>query len=560
MSSLLACEDRVQTQWASCCDVLDSTKFLPFKLQDYYRSTWVSDAAKSIWQCRMQRIGEAWKAIEVLAVSEGLRRCCLVICSQKEFLEQGKRWIELGLAFSPVAIYGVPKDGYSSTVVEAEDGKPIQFRLVLGKLDSVQSFVQAFERSDDSAIGAHLGYPECCRQFFQHVWVERNLVDTSWAMALNSGNSSRSENCVTISNLDWRANILWRWMGARPVFHLPCRFDCQPTIEVAQRLVEIGENHGYKQEMKWLEEILSWPVEWTALHGIAEIKTPVMKVSTRTDATAFKLSVRVQGTRYPNQGAQGLAFPFNFMKPDDRFTNSTNFRRGLDNPIVQLTIPPRLLSTSSNSSHSGNGQADKHEISCKESMKGQSIPNEQDWLARDNGFDSNASMDQHHSPIIRVAAKLLSSETLASIIDLGCGNGALLAGIVDKCAGVVPFGIDSSKIAIEHAQMLQKVFDRNFIDGDMFENTEIWADGKGYTLALLMPGRLMECNAEQASRLRRQLRLQCKYILAYAYGDWLSRYEGLTNLLEKTGFVQVGKIASSPGVPVEVSFAEVAYE
>ena len=85
-------------------------------------------------------------------------------------------------------------------------------------------------------------------------------------------------------------------------------------------------------------------------------------------------------------------------------------------------------------------------------------------------------------------------------------------------------------------------------------------DGKGYTLALLMPGRLMECNAEQASRLRRQLRLQCKYILAYAYGDWLSRYEGLTNLLEKTGFVQVGKIASSPGVPVEVSFAEVAYE
>ena len=31
-------------------------------------------------------------------------------------------------------------------------------------------------------------------------------------------------------------------------------------------------------------EILSWPVEWSVLHGIAEIKTPIFRVISRSDA------------------------------------------------------------------------------------------------------------------------------------------------------------------------------------------------------------------------------------------------------------------------------------
>ena len=106
------------------------------------------------------------------------------------------------------------------------------------------------------------------------------------------------------------ANILWRWLGVRAVPHLPCRFDCGETIQFAERLLLVAERAGFTDEVNWIREILSWPVEWSALHGIAEVKTPILRLSTRTDATASKYVIRWTGTSYPQDGATGLRFPY----------------------------------------------------------------------------------------------------------------------------------------------------------------------------------------------------------------------------------------------------------
>ena len=90
----------------------------------------------------------------------------------------------------------------------------------------------------------------------------------------------------------FQANILWRWMGVRAVPHLPCSFACPGTVEFANSLMGLGREIGYGAEMEGIEEILSWPVSWSALHGIAEVKTPILKASTRTDATAHEFIVR----------------------------------------------------------------------------------------------------------------------------------------------------------------------------------------------------------------------------------------------------------------------------
>ena len=71
-----------------------------------------------------------------------------------------------------------------------------------------------------------------------------------------------------------KCNILLRWVGPRIVFHLPCSFDCRPTVELADKFTQIARDAGFHQEMDWLEEMLSWHVEWSALNGIAEIMTP----------------------------------------------------------------------------------------------------------------------------------------------------------------------------------------------------------------------------------------------------------------------------------------------
>ena len=105
-------------------------------------------------------------------------------------------------------------------------------------------------------------------------------------------------------------------MGPRAVPHLPCSFACGASVDFANRLMALGRELGHGAEMEWLEEILNWPASWSALHGIAEVKTPVLKASTRTDATAHEFVVHRRGRRVPDEAAAGLGFPFE--RPIDR--------------------------------------------------------------------------------------------------------------------------------------------------------------------------------------------------------------------------------------------------
>jgi len=101
-------------------------------------------------------------------------------------------------------------------------------------------------------------------------------------------------------------------MSLRAVPHLPCSFHCIRSVELGKKFMQLGREAGYAEEMDRLVQILSWPVEWSALHGIAEIKTPILKVSTRTDATPTRYIVHSKGEAYPEEGARGLCFPYEF--------------------------------------------------------------------------------------------------------------------------------------------------------------------------------------------------------------------------------------------------------
>jgi hypothetical protein len=132
-----------------------------------------------------------------------------------------------------------------------------------------------------------------------------------------------------------QANILWRWLGVRAVSHLPCRFDCPATVTLANQFLDVGRRSGYGPEMDWLLEMLAWPIEWSALHGIAEVRTPVLKIATQTDATAQKYVVQRQGSTYPAEGANGVTFPY--RRPRGLpLVQLRGFRRGLENPLPVL--------------------------------------------------------------------------------------------------------------------------------------------------------------------------------------------------------------------------------
>jgi hypothetical protein len=475
---------------------------LDFTLPDFTRRLWVSTAAETTWGDRLARVTRAWSEIEWLSVAAGLRPCALVSVGPEEFVAQARQWVRRGLSALPVEIHGASSYTYASTPVPLELGQPFQFRIVLGNPADVSAFQDAWDASDDEAIGRLLGFPACCFDFYRDVWVEQGMVDTTWPMARNTPGAVEECRCLEVAGPP-EANILWRWMGARAVPHLPCSFQCAATVELGRKLIAVGREAGYGAEMDWLLEILAWPAEWSALHGIAEIKTPVLKVSTRTDATARKYVVRRPGAGYPAEGAAGLGFPHARPRATP-LTRSALFQRGLDNPIR---------------------------------IQGQE-PDAPDWYATDNGFRTLAAQEAAHAPVVRRALSLLEGRA-GNVLDLGCGNGALLKKICNAREGIIPYGVELAPDRVEHARLLQPAFATHLAAGDLFETDALWPEGRRYALAILMPGRLVEAAPERAAWLRERLARHCDGLLLYAYGDWLTRYGSLDRLADEAGLVLV---------------------
>src|SRR4029453_10011851 len=387
-------------------------------LPDFTRLSWVNDRARSVWEPRITRIGSAWAEIEWRSVECGIRRCALTSVASDQLVLRSMEWAARGLSMMPVAMSG-SSPGYASTSVAPRVGEPFEYRVAVGALADVAQLKHAIDAGDDGTMGRLLGFPDCCIAFFRRTWVDEGWVDTTWAMGANGGSMDDSGRLIEIdAATPFQANILWRWMGPRAVPHLPCSFSCQATVAFADVLMAFGRERGYGAEMEWLEEILNWPASWSALHGIAEVKTPVVKASTRTDATAHEFIVRRHGSRLPAEAAAGLGFPFRSPERPG-ITHSLAFRKGLEAPIALHTAPP-------------------------------------EWYASDNGFSARAAMDEAHRPIVEMA--LTSIGDAGAVIDLGCGNGALLKKICEARAGVIPFGVDVDESKLEHARLLQPAF------------------------------------------------------------------------------------------------------
>lgn len=301
-------------------------------MDDFTRVSWVSENARLIWQKSIAQASEAWLDLELQSVLDGVRANALVFGRE--------RVLGSHLPFSEV----------------------YENRYAVGRQH--QKLADAFAARDDMMVGALLGFPPCCQNFFTRVWGGGGL-DTTWEMSCKDALDFDTVHPVTGPI---ECNILGRWLGIRWVTHLPCSFNCDETRVLGHRMQHLmtRRNPGAANT---INAVLSWPVEWSALHGVAEIKYPVCKVSTRTTYTTTKQVVRRSGVVYPAEGATGVVFPYQKTKPI-----AMVFRR--------------------------NGPS-----------------------FSDNGFTSKEAMDTAHQMVLDVLGRSMER---GIILDLGAGNGALI--------------------------------------------------------------------------------------------------------------------------------------
>ena len=484
-----------------------SIKRLPFRMADFTRYSWVSEDARAVWEKRIDQIVNAWSEIEWLAVSEGIRKCALRLIAPDLFVEFANNMAIHGLAAIPVSIQSAGTQPYYNTVSAYQAGKPFNYHIVIGRLEDAAQFKVAYEFNNQEEMGELLGYPECCRRFFQKTWIDEQFIDTTWPMAFNTTKPKIDSSTIEVEGPN-ETNILLRWLGVRTVPHLPCSFHCHSTVEKAKEFISLGRRNSYTIEMDWLTEMLSWPVEWSALHGIAEIKTPIVKILSCTDATPIKYVVQRKGETYPSEGARGLVFPYE--QPQRRkVTESENFSKGLS------TISKK------NSKHP-------------------------EFYFLENGFKAEEDMFIAHQPIIELAISTLSNRP-GTIMDLGCGNGALLKKIIEINKQVVPYGIEKDANKIANLQKLIPGHTANFTIGDLFNLEGYEKHDQVFSIVLLMPGRLLEASYKQVEKLKSWIKSHSSHLLVYAYGDWIKKYGSFIALTEKVG-LRLLQINSNSGI------------
>lgn len=464
---------RIEIANVSCRPGFPLPARLPFSLPDFTRVQWVSPSAEATWAPRLRRIASAWMAVELESVARAARASALQSVMPDELPKLVAWAASQRCVVLPLAREGVT-DSYSST--PSAPGARWSYRVAVTSLDAdaVRLWPKAWAETDHAMIGRLLGFPSCCQEAFTEAWRGQRLIDTTWTQAARTVREAR-ETIYLDASMPAATNLLLRWLGVRLVPHLPCAHDCEHTQGIADNLRLVADGAGYAQEWAWIDEMLSWPVEWSALHGIALIVTPFCTVSAMTDATSVKLCVRREGAGVPADAPTGTRFPYRSGRVIP-LTTLKKFASAFEPPSPPAVAPYML-----------------------------------------NGFSTQAAQDAAHDLI---AGTL--SESVTSVLDLGCGDGTLARRLAGPDG--VACGVEADPVRAEAARArLDEV-----ATGSLFGE---WP-ARPFELVVLMPGRLLESPLE-AELLRP--RLTRRRLLVYAYGDSLARYGSLKKAVVAAG-------------------------
>lgn len=292
------------------CDSFHMERF-HFSLPFFYKVSWVSEEAREVWEDRLEILNKCWKNIEVIAIQEGLRACAIISATEKSKLQKA-------IAYdTSLVIEQLPESKWNTLLSMATKTKK-EKAFVVGNASNITEFIEAW-RTHDSQIISDLLNVSCWDKLINVL--NKGYIDLTWPMTHLQGNLT--DVLLTIER-SYHSNILY-WLNLTSAIY-------SFSDEIIQQMIQIGEKKGMKKEMMWLREIMQWSFQWSALHGIAEVKTPVVKISTATDATPIKYAVEFKGSSYPEEGAKGLCFPFN-MPRKLKVSDSTSFKKGVENPI-----------------------------------------------------------------------------------------------------------------------------------------------------------------------------------------------------------------------------------
>jgi len=246
-------------------------------IPEFFRGPiWVSGDAQKAWEPKIKTASALWNVLERASVVHNIRRSALLSISVSELPDLVKDVDKCGLE---VTVLNTTHMSGSYASSQATSG-PLGLRVALHGPGDAHDWVEAFHSSDNDAIGHLLGFPSCCREFFEETW-GKGAKDSTLQMAGSDG-----PNAI---------NIMLRWLNVRLVPHLPCSFDCRKSLDFAADMVQLAHSLDLIDQVETSLSLLGLPMQYSALHGAMQLVTPVFKFAASTDYTAKKITKERKG-------------------------------------------------------------------------------------------------------------------------------------------------------------------------------------------------------------------------------------------------------------------------
>jgi uncharacterized protein len=299
-------------------------------LPPFVRIAWVSEAARASWQPRLTALVGTVSTVDWLSVAEGARPGAVVAVAGADRAAAEAAWAKRGLAALELT---ARRSSPASPAAPAAAVLRHAALFAVGSRDTAAAVQAAWAAGDDERLGAVLGYPRCCVSALGRGAGGSSPRGGAWPMAAPAAGGRTAPPAAGPAAL----NPLWWELGLAAIPHWACHPGCQPSLDMAGRFSAVAERAGLADDWRLLHEVLSWPAEWTALHGIAELKTPVLKMATATEVSHELWRAAWAGTKYPEEGVAGVRFPYRSPRHLP-LTSHSSFRAGLRRPLTIVSV------------------------------------------------------------------------------------------------------------------------------------------------------------------------------------------------------------------------------
>lgn len=262
---------------------------------------WVSEPARDHWHPVFQRINAALIESTLTAVAKGLWEVSDIRVPGALVLQIPAAADDNGLTYE------------KRFVGDPEAKGPVFHDVTL-------------RRMGEDGRGTGQPIPPCCQNRATQQ-LEKDTVESTWDSALATSEERHDDQTILIPS-GYAFPAMFHKLLVNPFNRPLCRLDCPTLRNDLDTHLDWMSRTGFSDEADQIRDLSHWPLEWSALHGIAEVRAPVFKIAYHTDATAQRMRVRAKGTGWPLHGAQGLDFPYR-MRTRRKITESRGFVRGL---------------------------------------------------------------------------------------------------------------------------------------------------------------------------------------------------------------------------------------